>query len=99
MAGYEKFYSGADYGLTPKDDEFLQMEYRTPTSNIGLATDPRTANQLQVTTQQFNTGAKAIEIQLTMPEVAESIPEQHLEELNRLKKLNMLMPKKGCNLG
>ncbi|MEK6850619.1 MAG: hypothetical protein AABX85_03520 [Nanoarchaeota archaeon] len=88
MAGYEKFYTGADYGLEKKyDDDFLQMEYRTPTGNIGLTTDARTANQLQSATQQFNTGAKAIEVQMTMPEVAESIPEQHLVELNRLKKL------------
>ncbi len=87
MAGYENFYKGGDYGFEPKySDEFIG--YRgTPARSISLATDARSANQLQMTTEKLNTGATAIEIQMTMPEVSESIPNQHLEELNRLRKI------------
>src|SRR3989338_11522202 len=90
MGGYNNFYNGADYGMEAKGTnygEFLGMEYRTPVSNIGLAIDARTANQLQKTSEWLNTGTKTVEIQMTMPDVAESIPNQHLEEINRLRKL------------
>ena len=87
MGGYQTEYTGANYGLEPKYDEFIGTGYRTPASTISLTSDPRTANQLQVTSERFNTGVKGVEVQMLMPEVAESIPEQHLVELNRLKKL------------
>jgi len=87
MANYSNFYEGAHYGFDPKYGEFLGMSYRTPVSEIGVATDPRTANQIKVVSEKLSTGAKAIEVQLAMPEVAESIPEPHLEELNRLRKI------------
>ena len=89
MAGTHNIYGGADYGLdgSKYDSEFLGMNYKTPASNISMAVDPRTANQLSVVSAQLNTGAKGIEVQLAMNEVAESIPNQHLDELNRLRKL------------
>ena len=77
MAGTHNFYPGANFGFEQQDDDFLEMEYRTPFANIGIATDPRTANQIQMVTEKLNTGAKAVEVQLTMPDVAESIPNQH----------------------
>ena len=80
-------YEGADYGFDPYYGDFLGGSYRTPVGTIGLAIDPRTANQLKETSDKLSTGAKAIEVQMTMPEVAESIPQQHLKEINRLKKL------------
>ncbi len=87
MASYEKFYHGAEYGFEPKEDEFLGMPYRTKASNISIATDPRTANQLQQVSEKFNTGLKAVEVSMLTPNVTDAIPEQHLEEINRLKKL------------
>jgi sugar phosphate isomerase/epimerase/molybdopterin converting factor small subunit len=81
------FYEGSNYGLDPNHGEFLQTNYRIPLSEIGLAVDPRTANQLSQTSHRLATGAKAAEVQLSMPEVAESIPNQHLDELNKLRKL------------
>jgi len=83
----ENFYEGANYGLNPDQGNFLGMSYRTPVSQIGLATDARTANQIQATTDKLSTGGKVIEVQMTTPNVAEAIPNQHLEEINRLKKL------------
>jgi len=83
MAGGNYYYKGADNGLNP--------EYYSPTgyeaSIFSLATDPRTANQLKATIEKLHTGAKAVEISLVSPEVFESIPKQHFEELNRLRKL------------
>jgi len=86
--GYNpSFYEGADYGFDPNYGSFLGMTYRSPLSQIGMATDARTADQLRATSDKISTGARVAEIQLTMPEVSESIPNQHLEELNRLRKL------------
>lgn len=87
MGGYQTEYMGANYGLEPKYDEFIGTGYRTPASNISLTSDARTANQLQVVNERFMTGVKGVEVQMLVPETAESIPEQHLVELNRLKKL------------
>src|SRR3989338_1987197 len=88
MGSYNSsFYEGANYGLDPNYGSFLGMTYRSPLSQIGLATDVRTADQLKATSDKISTGARVAEIQLSMPEVAESIPNQHLEELNRLRKL------------
>jgi len=87
MAYNSSFYEGANYGFDPNYGSFLGMTYRSPLSQIGMATDARTADQLRATSDKISTGARVAEIQLTMPEVAESIPNQHLEELNRLRKL------------
>jgi len=86
--GYNSsFYEGENYGFDPNYGSFLGMTYRSPLSQIGMATDARTADQLKATSDKISTGARVAEIQLTIPEVAESIPNQHLEELNRLRKL------------
>ncbi len=93
MGGYNNFYKGADYGFEAKyDDEFLGMDYRAPAGNVSLATNPFTANQLQEVTTKLNTGAKSLEVNMAFVDpqqgaIAESIPNQHLEELNRLRKL------------
>lgn len=82
MASYENFYSGANYGLDP--------DYSTKivsSGSIGLTTDARTANQLKEVAGKLSTGAKVIELTAISPEIVESIPNQHLEEINRLKKL------------
>ena len=86
MGGYHTEYKGGDYGFEPKySDEFIG--YRASASSISLNTDPRVANQIKATTEKLNAGATAIEINMVMSEVAESIPNQHLEELNRLRKI------------
>jgi len=83
MAGGNYYYNGADNGLDP--------EYYSPTgfeaSTFFLATDPRTANQLKSVIDKLHTGAKAVEVSLVSPEVFESVPKQHFEELSRLRKL------------
>ncbi len=95
MAEYKtksNFYAGADYGLDSnygKGDTFLgfESEYRFPVSQFGLTTDPRTSNQLKAVSDKLSTGAKTIEVTGITSEVFESIPDQHLDEINRLRKL------------
>lgn len=85
MAGEHNFYGGSTYGLEPNYGE--PISNYTPSGSIALALDARTANQLREVSNKLNTGGKAAEIQLTFPQVAESIPDTHLEEINRLRKL------------
>src|SRR3989344_5043990 len=88
MGGYESFYEGAGYAQTSESGgDFQGFGYRVPTSQFGLTTDPRTANQIKAVSDKLNTGGKIVEITGITPEVVESIPNQHLEELNRLRKL------------
>ena len=88
MTNYHNFYPGADYGLDPKkDDSHIDLDYKFPASQFALPTDPRTANQLKAVSDKLRTGAKTIEVSGITPQVLESIPEQHLKEINRLNKL------------
>lgn len=87
----EKFYAGADYGLSPNyASEFstgLFPQYRVSASNFGLPTDPRTANQIKAVSDKLNTGAKTIEVSGVTTATWETVPDPHLEEIYRLKKL------------
>ncbi len=87
MVSYSKFYSGSDYGFTPKIDEFQGMAYRTPVADMGMSTNPQTANQIKEVTQKLNAGIKTIEVSFLSTEVTESIPNQHIDEIRRLKEL------------
>jgi sugar phosphate isomerase/epimerase len=85
----ENFYAGADYGLDPrfKAPNSVGLSTPEPASNIGLPTDPRTANQIKAVSDKLSTGTKVIEVSGITPEVLESIPNQHLDEINRLRQL------------
>jgi len=97
----ENFYAGngygSNYGLSQTyasggtDPNFVG--YTVNAGQIGFPTDPRTANQLQATSNKLNTGAKVVEISgvhigqgdpLTN---IDSIPKEHWKEIERLKKL------------
>ncbi|MFA4952703.1 MAG: TIM barrel protein [Candidatus Pacearchaeota archaeon] len=58
-----------------------------PAGQFALTTDPRNANWLQEMSSKLSTGVKHIELEGVSPEVFESIPQQHLKEINRLSKL------------
>jgi sugar phosphate isomerase/epimerase len=87
----ENFYAGADYGLKANyvDDFSTGMfpAYRMSTASLGLPTDPRTANQLKAISDKLNTGAKTIEASGVQAATWETVPDPHLEEIYRLKKL------------
>jgi len=82
----EYFYPGAKYALEPEYNDILPG-YKISASDISLATDPRTANQIQEVSKKLNAGVKNIEISQVRPDVFESIPQQHFNELRRLGKL------------
>jgi len=77
QGGYSSFKS--DYG------DFVG--YRVPNKAIGITTDPRVADVMTEVSQKIAPGGKTVELSLVSPEVFESIPDQHLKEVNRLAKL------------
>lgn len=84
MGGYQT-YSDSKYGFEPSYGNPISPYVSA--SQIGSALDVRTANQLRETSAKLNTGTSSVEVQMAFPQVAESIPDQHLEEINRLRKL------------
>lgn len=82
----ENFYPGTSYPLEEGYRDVLPG-YSVSASSIGMATDPRTANQLQEVSMKINPGGKTIEISAVNTQAFESIPQQHLKEINRLTKL------------
>ena len=76
------------YGLDESyGKNFLGFDYRFPVSQFAVTTDPRTSNQIKAVSDKISTGTGTIEITGITPQVLESIPDQHLTEINRLKKL------------
>ena len=92
MVSYEAVYPGIN------ETTFLPSYYVKPISaqstisEIGMAVDPRTANQLGELNTKINPGVKTIEVQGITPAVWESIPEQHIDEMRRLGKLAGVTP-------
>ena len=85
MSNYEFFYEGS---VTPLDPIYSDTpEYQVPFSDIGTHVDARTANQIKEVTAHLNTGIKNIEVQGTMPEIMDSIPQEQFKEMNRVAKL------------
>jgi len=80
----EDIYQGGFSSLNP-DSGF--KGYRIPTYQLGIATDPRTANILQEVSTKLQTGAKQIEVSTIQPDVFESIPNEQLKEVKRLSEL------------
>ncbi len=86
MAG-DYFYEGADYGFDPGYGGTSQAYSSRISSEVGLATDARTANVLKEISGKLSSGATTIEVTQVFPEVFESIPKEHFKELDRLRKL------------
>jgi hypothetical protein len=87
MGGGDYFYEGANYGFDPEYGGFSHAYQYNPAAGIGIATDPRTANQLKEASNKLNTGATTLEVSSVSPNVFEAIPKEHFTELNRLRKL------------
>jgi len=79
-------YQGGYSSLSPSYGDVF-TGYMVKAGSLGLTTDPRTANVLQDVSTKLSTGVKQIELAAVSPEVFESIPKQHLKEINRLSKL------------
>lgn len=80
------FYQGGYSTFDPNKGETF-TGYHVKAGGIGMATDPRTANQLQEISTKLNVGTKTIEMSTVGSDVFESIPKQHFKEINRLAKL------------
>lgn len=90
MGGYHNFYEGASkYGGGGQGygDPDVGMAGQVSATEIGLAIDARSANQLGEVSRVLNTGAKTIEVQGTFPNVLEAMPAHHMDEIRRLKDL------------
>ncbi len=89
-------YSHTFYNNSTKIDGYADnfTGYHLKPSSFGFTTDPRTANQLKAVSDKLNTGAKVIEVSGVNIAKGEGplglidyIPKQHLQEINRLRKL------------
>ena len=86
--GDNNLYSGANYGTDSSyGKDSFDFQYKFPASQFGVTTDPRNANQLVELSKKLNTGAGTVEISGVSTQMFESLPRQHLDEINRLRKL------------
>ena len=83
---YESIYTGSYSPLDPKYGP-LFTGYRVPVSQLGMTTDPRTANIIGEVSAKLSQGVKTFELSQVSPQVFESIPKQHWKEVERLGKL------------
>lgn len=88
MAGYQfnQMYTGGGSSLNAPYGN-LFTGYTASAGELGMTTDPRTANVLKEVTDQLSSGTKHIEVAAVSPEVFESIPTGQLEEVKRIAKL------------
>lgn len=94
MGGYQTFYGDANkygprYPWSEEGTSPIGIPYKSAPAagTFGLTTRPDTANQLKEVSEKLSSGAKVIEITAIQPQILESIPEQHLDEIRRLKQL------------
>lgn len=82
----ENVYQGGTNSFKPTYGDVFTC-YRVAASELGVTTDPRTANQLAGLNQSLNQGAIPIEVGVLQPETFDQIPKQHFEEMSRMAKL------------
>jgi len=89
MGSYHHFYPGTNYNFSPEIDSIYgePINKNLSVSQIAQVTNPQTANQLKAASDTLSTGVKNVELSWVSPDVEKAIPEQHLTEINRLKKL------------
>jgi hypothetical protein len=69
-------------------DTGMEDKFRLPFYKQGIPTSPQTPNQIQELSKAMNMGVKNVEIGTISPDVFETIPIQHFEEMRRLAKLS-----------
>ena len=87
MASYENFYKGSYSTLEPEFGDYIGYGYRLGAGRIGAPTSPQTADQIKQVTSRLSEGMRTVEMQVLSPETLETIPKEHLKEINRLAKL------------
>jgi sugar phosphate isomerase/epimerase len=90
MVNYEGFYSG---GASSFDSDYGNLTgYKMSAAQLGFPGSAQTANQLGDTINAVKHGAKAFEVTMVDPNVAETIPKQHFKEMKALMKLTGIKP-------
>ncbi len=88
MADYKHtLYQGGNYMQSGMSEYGPTIAPYVPPTAMALTTNAQMANQLKATSDSINTGAKTVEVQLTFANIEKAIPNQHLDEINRLRKL------------
>ena len=87
---YEGFYGGSSSGLNPESGNLTG--YHMSAANIGFPGSPQTADQLHDVVNAVRHGTKAFEVTMLQPDVGESIPKQHFEEMRALMRLTGVKP-------
>lgn len=91
MAGdykIENFYEpGYDTFRPSGDSPYMGKNGFIPARQLGLTTDPMTANQIAALSQALNQGISVMEIGNLSQAVFETIPKQHFAEMKRKAKL------------
>jgi sugar phosphate isomerase/epimerase len=88
MGDYEikDIYQGGYSSLSPEYGNVF-TGYRVATQSLGITTDPRVADVINEFSQKLAPGTKTVELSMIQPEIFESVPKQHLQEVKRLSKL------------
>ena len=79
--------------------EYFTDKYRTSNERdfyinhrlLGATTSPQTANQIQEASSRLNAGVKHVELELISPDLFDSVPKQHFEEMRRIMLNNNIM--------
>jgi sugar phosphate isomerase/epimerase len=88
MVSYESIYNGVEsYSPTYKP-----TGHQVSISNIGMAMDARTANQLGELRTKINPGQKQVEVGTVAADAWESVPNQHIDEMRRGMELTGVTP-------
>jgi hypothetical protein len=79
-------YQGGYSTLKPSYGDVF-TGYQASAKNIGMTTDPRSANQLSEISHKLNQGNVPIEAGTIAPQTFDQIPKQHFDEMRRVAKL------------
>ncbi len=87
---YEGFYGGGVSSLSPEYGN--TTGYSMNAAMLGFPGSPQSANQVQDVVNAIKHGTKVFEVTMLQPDVGETIPKQHFEEMRALMKLTGVKP-------
>ena len=90
-SSYESFYGGGDSVFNPEYGNLTGYNLGNATM-LGFPGSPQSANQIQDVVNAVKHGTKTFEVTMLQPDVGESIPVQHFEEMRALMKLTGIKP-------
>ena len=85
MANYDNFYTGSSSPLSADYSE--NFPSYNSFKRLGAPTSTQTANQVEQVNRLLNQGMKTIELSALSADLFETIPKEHLKEINQLSKL------------